>query len=172
MIPEVKYDKTIFKLLARNVNRIFLYWNIGSDYTQKFIKKYGEKFLEDTKEILIIKNLTTGENIEIELIENTNNYYYKVGKGNYVYEANLIRKNKDENIDIDYGFKLVSNQIIIPHNDVLINEYNCKNIIFKNVKNGEKVIGTQENDEENINKLYNEILLPKWNDYKKFNGYV
>ena len=32
MIPEVKYEKTIFKLLARNVNRIFLYWNIGTDY--------------------------------------------------------------------------------------------------------------------------------------------
>lgn len=173
-VKRAYYDESIIRILISGIDTILAYWNISEEYNNKFIKKYGEDFFEKTKEILILKNLRNSKEEIIEIKEPTNNYYIKFGCSNSIYQVELLRIGIGD--DKEYGYKIVSNQVVTPNIKVLLSNYNDEKIRFKNIKNGNECKETKyyqksENNKEKVEKLYEEQIMPVWNDYKKENGY-
>lgn len=173
-MKKANYNETILRILISGIDRIFAYWSISEEYNNKFIKKYGEDFFQKTKEILILKNLRNGKEESIELKEHTNNYYIKFGYANSIYQVELLRIGISNNED--YGYKIISNKVVTPNIKVLLSSYNDEKIKFKNIKNGSECLETEyykksENTKRKIEKLYDEQIMPAWNEYKRENGY-
>lgn len=173
-VIKANYNETMLSILITEVNWLLAYWTISKEYNNKFIKKYGEDFFEKTKEILTVKNLKNGTEEKIELKEPTNNYYIKFNYSDSIYQVELSRVGKQD--DKDYGYKIVSNKIQSPNIKILIDDYDKSKIKFKNIKSGEELIETKyykknENSKEDVETLYNDLIKPAWNAYKKENGY-
>lgn len=173
-IKKANYNQTILKILIAGIDTIFAYWNISEEYNEKFKKKYGEDFFEKTKEILTLKNLRNGKEEKIEVNGITNNYYIRFKYSNSIYQVELSRIGINDNKD--YGYKIISNQVVTPNVKILLDNYDDKNIKFKNIKNNGEYSETKyykkdKDNKDKIEKLYSEQIIPAWNDYKKENGY-
>lgn len=173
-VKKANYNQTILKILISGIDTIFAYWSISEEYNKKFIKQYGKDFFEKTEEILILKNIRNGKEKIIKIKEPTNNYYIKFDYSNSIYQVELLRIGISN--QKDYGYKLVSNQVVTPNMKVLLNNYNNQKIKFKNIKNGNECMETKyyqksESNKDKIDKLYTEQIMPTWTEYKKENGY-
>ena len=166
-IENYNYDKTFLKVIVSGVDKVLAYWNITPEFDNEFKRKFGEDFLNKTKTILVLKNYSGVEDT-IELKEYTNNYYIKYKYSNAIYTVELQKIGIDD--DKDYGYKLISNKVQTPLIKVGLEKYNPEDVNFKNIKTGEKV-ETPEFDKEIIEELYNNKIMPSWEDYKKENGY-
>lgn len=168
-IKNYKYNENILKILISGIDRILAVWNISEEYNNIFKTKYGDDFLNKTKEILILKNLSNHTEKRIELTEYTNNYYIKYDYSNAIYQVELIRIGVDD--EVDYGYKFISNKVKTPTIKIGIDKYKPENIIFKDIKNGDRYKESKPKSKESIEKFYNEKIMPTWNEYKKENGY-
>lgn len=173
-IIKAQYNETFIKIIIAEVNWLLAYWSTSKEYNDFFIEKYGNDFLEKTKEVLRVKNLSNNTEEVIEVKEPTNNYYIKFNYSDSIYQVELLRVRKEDNKD--YGYKIESNIIHSPNIKVLINDYSRESIKFKNLKTGEEMAKTEFYNFENfskqdIEKLYEDTMKPAWNIYKKENGY-
>lgn len=173
-VLKANYDETILNILIVEVNWLVAYWSISKEYNNKFIKEYGEKFFEETKEILKIHNLSNNTEEIVELKENTDNYYAKFNYSDSIYQVELLRVGKENNEQ--YGYRLVSNKIHSPNIKILIDNYSPEEIKFRNIntlKETNKTNFLKEKDfsKNNIIRLYEDTMKPSWNAYKKENGY-
>jgi len=173
-ILQTKYEETFLKILISEINIIKAYWNISEEYNNQFIKKYGQEFFNKTKQVIRFKNLTTETEQDINIENGQNSCYIKINYANSEYQAELLRIGIDDNKD--YGYKIISNKIKSQNIKVLIDKYNSDKIKFKNLLNGNESISTnfynpQNYKKENIKLLYEELILPSWNEYKIENSY-
>ena len=173
-IIKPRYTKTFLKLLISEINIVKAYWNIAEEYNKKYIEKYGEDFLKETKPVLKLLNLRTGTIENVNLEDGKNSCYIKINYANSYYQAELIRVGIEDNKD--YGYRIVSNKVRSPNIKVLINRYDLSKIKFRNLFNGIESVNTDfynpdNYKKEDINLLYEELIKPSWNQYKLENGY-
>lgn len=167
-IENYNYDRTFLKVIVSGVDKVLAYWNVTPEFDNEFKKKYGEDFLKKTKTVLVLKNSNSIVENRIELTDFTNNYYIQYKYSNAVYTVELQKIGIED--DRDYGYKIVSNKVKTPGLKVGINNYKQEDIIFKNIKNNEKVQSPRL-DKSIIKELYDNKIMPSWNMYKKENGY-
>ena len=173
-IIKAEYNETMIRIIIAEVNWLLAYWTISKEYNDAFLEKYGQDFLQKTKEVLRVKNLSNNTEEVIEMKEPTNNYYIKFNYSDSIYQVELLRIGKEDNKD--YGYKIESNKIHSPNIKILINENANQDIKFRNIKTGEEKDKTEFYDGEifskqEIEKLYEDTMKPAWNVYKKENGY-
>lgn len=133
-----RYNQTVVKILAQTPNSLFIYWDISDLDRESYSKKYGENFFNETKPVIKIYNDTLNYNFEIDVDDFANGWYVKVNDANCVYRAELARRPKyyNSNIQDNYIYITSSNKIDSPNDHILFEKitpnYNFK---FKNVKN-------------------------------------
>lgn len=173
-IKKSEYNETTIKIIIAEVNWLLVYWSISKEYNDFFLKKYGNDFFKKTKEVLKVKNLTNNTEEVIEIKEPTNNYYVKFNYSDSIYQVELLRIGKND--EVDYGYRLISNKVHSPNIKIRIDDYSEDKIKFRNIKTGEessksKFYKKGTFSKEDIAKLYDETMRPAWNAYKGENGY-
>ena len=126
------------KVLAQNPNTLFVYWDISDKDIENFKNIFGDNFLQNTKPILVIHNITDNYSFEIDINDFANNWYVNVNDTKCKYSVELGRRPVNDfsniNIESDYIKVLTSNIIEIPNDHVLF--YNDNDILhFKNIRN-------------------------------------
>lgn len=173
-LKEFNYNETILKILISEIDTIFVYWHISEEYNNKFKERYGKDFFDKTKEKLILRNIKRGKEQEIELEDNTNNYYIKFGYANSIYQVEITRVGIENNED--YGYSIISNKIRTPNIKILLSNYKENSIKFKNLKyniesSETKYYKKSKDNKDILEKLYENQIIPFWNEYKSENGY-
>ena len=133
-----RYNETVVKVLAQNPNTLFVYWDISDKDIERFKKDFGESFLENTKPVLVIHNITNNYSFEIDINDFANNWYVNVDDTKCKYSIELGRRPindffSNSNSYMDFIKVLSSNTIEIPNDHVLF--YNDNDILqFKNIR--------------------------------------
>ena len=126
-----KYDKTTVRVLAQDPNTLFVYWEISDKDRDKFVEQYGPNFFNETKPVLLIKNLTDDYVYELEINDFANNWYIHVNDSKCRYTIELGRRPKNSS-DNSYIPVTYSNVMESPNDHVLFFNEGDK-IIFKNI---------------------------------------
>ena len=126
-----KYNKTTVRVLAQDPNTLFVYWEISDNDRDRFIEQYGPKFFNETKPVLLIKNLTDDYVYELEINDFANNWYIHVNDSKCRYAIELGRRLKNSS-DNSYIHVTYSNVMESPNDHVLFFREGDK-IIFKNI---------------------------------------
>lgn len=152
------YNQTIVKILAQTPTILFAYWDISVQDRQNLINKYSEDFFNNTIPFLVVTNKTKNYSFEVEINDYANSWYIHIPDSDCKYDVSLIRKPKNNNINIEnnYVFITSSNDLQTPNDHILFENFS-KSIFFKNVKNGlveEKSIFSLS-FMQNIGKIYN-----------------
>lgn len=159
-----RYNETIIKLLAQTPKSLFVYWDISDEDRKNFIKKYGEKFFEKTKPVLLVHNKTMNYTFEVEINDFANSWYLHVNDADCVYNVELGRKLKnnetfskpEENTESNnYIYVTSSNNLEAPNDHILFN--NLEKVFFKNVKTNNTVERNVSDvvNLQKIEKIYN-----------------
>lgn len=153
-----RYNQTVVKLLAQTPNTLFIYWDISDADRENFKKQYGENFFETTKPILIVHNDTLGYSFEVEINDFANSWYLHVADSKCDYRIELGRRpiQKVENLNTDYIYVSMSNEIESPNDHILFNKEQ-KMVYFRDTKTGNE---TSKNVASlsfmrNMGKIYN-----------------
>lgn len=153
-----RYNQTIVKVLAQTPTTLFIYWDIADKDRKAFEDQYGEKFFEQTKPVLIVRNTTLNYSFEVEINDFANSWYLHVADSKCDYQIELGRRPivKTEKINVDYIYLTTSNEIESPNDKILFNP-NQKMVYFKDVKTG---IQTEKSVQSisfirNMGKIYN-----------------
>lgn len=130
-----RYNQTIVKVLAQTPNTLFVYWDISDDDKNKYIEEYGEYFFNNTKPVLIVRNLTMNYSFEIDINDFANSWYLTVADSNCDYKIELGRRpiNKYVTINNNYLYIANSNDIDAPNDHILFDNLS-KFVYFRNVK--------------------------------------
>lgn len=130
-----RYNKTEVKMLYQTPKTLFVYWDISDEDKNFYIEKYGKKFFEQTKPVLVIKNLTMNYTFEIEINDFANCWYFNINDEKCEYYVELGRRSKDSRINIPNNYLHItsSNKIESPNGHILF-EKNLNTIFFKDVK--------------------------------------
>lgn len=126
-----KYDKTTVRVLAQDPNTLFVYWEISNADRDRFIEQYGPNFFNETKPVLLIKNLTDDYVYELEINDFANNWYIHVNDSKCRYTIELGRRPKNSS-DNTYIHVTYSNVMESPNDHVLFFKEGDK-IVFKNI---------------------------------------
>ena len=132
-----RYNQTIVKVLAQTPTNLFIYWDISDEDRKNFEKKYGEKFFETTRPILIVHNDTLSYSFEVEINDFANSWYLHVADSKCDYRIELGRRPiiKSKTLTEDYIHVYTSNEIESPNNKILFDK-NQKMVYFRDVKTG------------------------------------
>jgi len=142
-----KYGNTIVKLLAQTPKTLFVYWEISDDDINNFKQQYGDEFLNATKPILIVHNLTLNKTSEVEINDFANCWYLNTEDADCKYDIELARKftknissnTKNAKISVDeYLYVAKSNDLQAP-NDHIMFENLTDVVTFKNYKTNESI---------------------------------
>lgn len=166
-----RYNETVVKILAQTPKILFVYWDISDDDRKKYIQKYGEYFFNDSYPVLLVHNKTLNYTQEVEINDFANSWYLSIPDSRCEYSVELVRrfkeyakrnpeiKNKD---DIDKPIPVViSNNLIMPNDSVLLNEIKSE-VKYRNVKTNEETYKPvtrilKDNNLVNFYNLYQEI---------------
>lgn len=153
-----RYNQTTVKLLAQTPTSLFIYWDISDKDRQNFIEKYGDKFFEYTKPVLIITNETKNYTFEVDINDYANSWYLHVTDDKCKYKIELGRRSINDalNLPDNYIYIDSSNEIEAPNNHILFDELESL-VFFKDVKN-DKIIQKDISSLsfiKKIGKLYN-----------------
>lgn len=131
-----RYNKTIVKILAQTPNTLFVYWDISDEDRKNYVSQYGDDFFNNTKPVLLVRNISKDYSFEIEINDFANSWYFNVNDEKCEYVVELGRRPvKYISIPNDYLHIANSNTIEAP-NDHILFEKNQKIIYFRNVQNG------------------------------------
>ena len=146
-----RYNETVVKILAQTPKVLFVYWDISDSDREKYSKKYGEFFFNDTYPVLIVHNKTLNYTEEVEINDFANSWYISIPDSRSEYSVELGRRfkeyvhrnpNQPHKEDINNVIPVAtSNEIIMPNDHVLLNELKPE-IKFRNVKTGEESVKT------------------------------
>lgn len=130
-----RYNQTIVKVLAQTPNTLFVYWDISDDDKNKYIEEYGEYFFNNTKPVLIVRNLTMNYSFEIDINDFANSWYLTVADSNCDYKIELGRRPINEYVTINNNYLYIanSNDIDAPNDHILFDNLS-KFVYFRNVK--------------------------------------
>ena len=128
------YNQTIVKILAQTPTILFVYWDLSVEDSQNFISTYGDDFFNNTIPYLVVKNETKDYSFEVEINDYANSWYINIPDSDCKYDVTLIRKAKNDNINLENNFITItsSNNLQTP-NDHILFENLSKNIFFINV---------------------------------------
>lgn len=134
-----RYNDTIVRVLAQTPTTLFIYWDISDATREKWLKDFGEDFLNNTKPVLIIHNETKDYHYEIEIDDFANSWYLEIPDARCQYRIELGRRPKAENYSIphvedNYIYVTSSNEIEAPNDHILFEKIPDK-IQYKNIKN-------------------------------------
>lgn len=128
------YNSTTVKILAQTPTTLFVYWDISNADREKYIKKYGEFFFNDTKPVLIVHNETKNYSFEVDINDFANSWYLHVEDSNCDYRVELGRRPINNYAKInDYLYISESNDLQSPNDHILFDTLS-NNVYFKNVK--------------------------------------
>lgn len=157
-----RYNQTIVKVLAQTPTTLFVYWDISDSDRENLVNKYGEKFFEETKPVLIIHNETNNYSFEVEINDFANSWYLHISDSKCVYTIELGRKPINQNnqsvtsIPQNYIYITSSNEMEAPNDHILFDSLG-DTVYFRNVKTniieGKKI--TSLSFIQNIGKIYN-----------------
>ena len=135
-----RYNQTIVKVLAQTPKTLFVYWDISDSDRQSYIDRYGEKFFENTKPVLIIHNETMNYSFEIEINDFANCWYFNINDEKCDYRVELGRRprNAELHMDNDYIYITSSNGMESPNGHILF-EKEQKTLFYRNVKTNETI---------------------------------
>ena len=130
-----RYNQTVVKVLAQTPNTLFVYWDISDDDKNKYIEEYGEYFFNNTKPVLIVRNLTMNYSFEIDINDFANSWYLTVADSNCDYKIELGRRPINEYVTINNNYLYIanSNDIDVPNDHILFDNLS-KFVYFRNVK--------------------------------------
>ena len=157
-----RYDNTIVKVLAQNPNTLFVYWEISDADRSRFIEQYGPNFFNETKPVLLIKNLTDDYVYELEINDFANNWYIHVNDSKCRYSIELGRRPKDSSND-NYIHITYSNVMESPNDHVLFFKEGDK-LVFKNIATNKLTTRIYTNGE------FGNDLKTLYKDYHLENG--
>ncbi|MGN1269610.1 MAG: DUF4912 domain-containing protein [Clostridia bacterium] len=152
------YNQTIVKILAQTPTILFAYWDVSVEDTQNFINSYGEDFFNNTSPFLVVTNKSKNYSFEVEINDYANSWYIRIPDSDCKYDVALIRKPKNNNINIEHNYVFIasSNNLQTPNDHILFENFS-KNVFLKNVKSGlieEKSIASLS-FMQNIGRIYN-----------------
>lgn len=154
-----RYNQTIVKVLAQTPTTLFVYWDISDSDRENLVNKYGERFFEETKPVLIIHNQTNNYSFEVEINDFANSWYLHISDSKCVYSIELGRKpinQNNESIPQNYIYITSSNKMEAPNDHILFDSLG-DTVYFRNVKTniieGKKI--TSLSFIQNIGKIYN-----------------
>lgn len=142
-----RYNETIVKILAQTPKRLFVYWDVSDKDKQTYLNAFGENFFYDTYPVLLVHNQDRNYTSEIPINDFANSWYLDITDPRDKYTIQLGRKFKshvkpqinseieETNIAIhnDYLFIAMSNQLEVPNDHVLFEEFKPY-VIYRNVK--------------------------------------
>lgn len=145
-----RYNETIVKILAQTPKKLFVYWDVSDNDIEKYVKTFGDDFLEKTYPVLLLYNEDMKYVKEIQINDFANSWYIDIQDPKTKYTIQLGRKFKgvptvdyrkvQENeivLKTDYLPFANSNVLEVPNDHVLF-EYLPRFITFKNVKTNEE----------------------------------
>lgn len=153
-----RYNETVVKVLAQTPTNLFIYWDISDIDKQNYKKQYGDNFFETTKPVLIVHNDTFNYSFEVDINDFANSWYLHVNDAKCDYRIELGRRpiNKISNMQNDYIYISMSNEIESPNNKILFDNKQ-KMVYFKNVKDNTQTSKSIFNLSfiQNMGKIYN-----------------
>lgn len=171
-----RYNETVVKILAQTPKRLFIYWDISDNDTQKYLRAFGEDFFEKTYPVLLVHNEELNYTYEIPINDFANSWYLDIKDSKCKYTVQLGRKFKEipkfakeimqivqeEKINLknDYIEIVSSNTLEAPNDRVLFNEIK-PSITYRNVKTGEESTKDITNILSSCAKVYNVYDLYK-----------
>lgn len=173
-----RYNETVVKILAQTPKRLFIYWDISDDDTQKYLKAFGEDFFEKTYPVLLVHNEELNYTCEIPINDFANSWYLDIKDSKCKYTVQLGRKFKEVpkfaketvkiveeekiNIKNDYIEIVSSNTLEAPNDRVLFEELEeNRTITYRNVKTKEETTKDITNILSSCAKVYNVYDLYK-----------
>ncbi len=162
-----KYNKTVIKALAQNPNTLFVYWEISDEDINSLKEKYSENIFDITRPVLIIHNLTDKYSFEVDINDFANNWYIHVNDSKCQYVIELVRRPKENNINIlsdNYLYITSSNMIEAPNDHVLFyDSEQYREVRFKNIHTNKYTTRVIKPFLKNIYELYGSLHLSKEN---------
>lgn len=153
-----RYNQTIVKILAQTPKSLFVYWDISDEDKENYKLKFGEKFFENTKPVLIIYNDTLHYSFEVDINDFANSWYLHVNDSKSDYRIELGRRPiiYNEKIEKNYIYITSSNKIESPNDHILFNK-DQKMVYFRNVKTNKETKKSVSNLSfiRNMGKIYN-----------------
>ncbi|MBP3597380.1 MAG: DUF4912 domain-containing protein [Clostridia bacterium] len=173
-----RYNETVVKILAQTPKRLFIYWDISDNDTQKYLKAFGEDFFNKTYPVLLVHNEEMNYTYEIPINDFANSWYLDINDPKCKYTVQLGRKFKEipkfaqetiniieeEKINIknDYIEIVSSNTLEAPNDRVLFEKLELnKTITYRNVKTKEETTKEIANILTSCAKVYNVYDLYK-----------
>ena len=173
-----RYNETVVKILAQTPKRLFIYWDIADDDTQKYLKAFGEDFFTKTYPVLLVHNEELNYTYEIPINDFANSWYLDIKDSKCKYTVHLGRKFKEIpnfaketikiveeqkiNIKNDYIEIVSSNILETPNDRVLFEKLEAnRTITYRNVKTKEETTKDITNVLSSCAKVYNVYDLYK-----------
>lgn len=142
-----RYNETVVKILAQTPKRLFVYWDVADKDKQTYLNAFGNHFFEDTYPVLLVHNENKNDTSEIAINDFANSWYLDISNPRDKYTIQLGRKFKFhtkpqinpeiEKTNIlfsnDYLFIAMSNQLEVPNDHVLFEEFKPF-VTYRNVK--------------------------------------
>lgn len=142
-----RYNETVVKILAQTPRRLFVYWDVADKDKQTYLNAFGNHFFEDTYPVLLVHNENKNYTSEIAINDFANSWYLDISNPRDKYTIQLGRKFKFhtkpqinpeiEKANIlfsnDYLFIAMSNQLEVPNDHVLFEEFKPF-VTYRNVK--------------------------------------
>ncbi len=142
-----RYNETVVKILAQTPRRLFVYWDVADKDKQTYLNAFGNHFFEDTYPVLLVHNENKNYTSEIAINDFANSWYLDISNPRDKYTIQLGRKFKFhtkpqispeiEKTNIlfsnDYLFIAMSNQLEVPNDHVLFEEFKPF-VTYRNVK--------------------------------------
>ena len=142
-----RYNETVVKILAQTPRRLFVYWDVADKDKQTYLNAFGNHFFEDTYPVLLVHNENKNYTSEITINDFANSWYLDISNPRDKYTIQLGRKFKFhikpqinpeiEKTNIlfsnDYLFIAMSNQLEVPNDHVLFEEFKPF-VTYRNVK--------------------------------------
>ncbi len=142
-----RYNETVVKILAQTPRRLFVYWDVADKDKQTYLNAFGNHFFEDTYPVLLVHNENKNDTSEIAINDFANSWYLDISNPRDKYTIQLGRKFKFhtkpqinpeiEKTNIlfsnDYLFIAMSNQLEVPNDHVLFEEFKPF-VTYRNVK--------------------------------------
>ncbi len=162
-----RYNETVVKILAQTPKKLFVYWDISDKDIDKYVKTFGNDFLEKTYPVLLLYNEDMKYVKEIQINDFANSWYIDIQDPKTKYTIQLGRKFKgiptvdyrkvEENdivLKTDYLPFANSNILEAPNDHVLL-EYLPRFITFRNVKTNEEYVKDLRSFKDIFGKNYN-----------------
>lgn len=142
-----RYNETVVKILAQTPKRLFVYWDVADKDKQTYLNAFGENFFQDTYPVLLVHNENKNYTSEVAINDFANSWYLDISDPRDKYTIQLGRKFKNhvkpqisseipENeiaLNNDYLFIAMSNQLEVPNDHILFEEFKPY-VTYRNVK--------------------------------------